>query len=100
MPWECFKGCCVGWNLTYAIGNVPLKLHDWQVDFAYLNGEVFVHSNHFNDNHLTKLDSWWNNRESTRFTMFDSMKYSFSFNINNVYLVVDIDRDRSALDFH
>ncbi|CAF4155888.1 unnamed protein product [Rotaria sp. Silwood2] len=47
---------------AHAIGNVPLKLHDWQVDFAvwctymYVNGGVFVHSNHFNDYHLSRLD--------------------------------------------
>ncbi|CAF0769446.1 unnamed protein product [Rotaria sordida] len=88
------QGCCVGWDLAHAVGNVPLKLHDWQVDFAvwctykYLNGGagciggIFVHSNHFKDNHLTTLDGWWGNRESTRFTMFD-----------------DIDRDKSALGF-
>ncbi|CAF4182067.1 unnamed protein product [Rotaria sp. Silwood2] len=68
------QGCCLEWDLAHAIGNVPLKLHDWQVDFAvwctymYLNGGVFVHSNHFNDNHLSRLD--------------------------------DIDRDKSALGFH
>ncbi|CAF1448659.1 unnamed protein product [Adineta steineri] len=79
------QGCCVGWDLAHAIGNVPLKLHAWQVDFAvwctykYLNsgagciGGIFVHSNHFKNNHLTTLDGWWGNRESTRFSMFDDI---------------------------
>ena len=27
-------GAMVGWDLAHAVGNVPLKLHKWNVDFA------------------------------------------------------------------
>ena len=80
------SGCVVGWDLAHAVGNVPLKLHDWGVDFAvfcsykYLNsgpggiGGIFVHENFsssFNDTHVPRLAGWWGNNPSTRFQMLD-----------------------------
>jgi kynureninase len=52
-------GAYVGFDLAHAAGNVPLKLHDWNADFAcwcsykYMNSSpggisgVFVHERHF-----------------------------------------------------
>lgn len=49
------QNCICGWDLAHAIGNVPLSLHDWDVDWAvwcsykYLNsgpggiGGLYVH---------------------------------------------------------
>jgi kynureninase len=74
-------GCRVGWDLAHAVGNVPLALHDWDVDFAawcsykYLNagpGAVagcFVHRRHVTDPDLPRLAGWWSTEQATRFEM-------------------------------
>jgi kynureninase len=74
-------GCLVGLDLAHAIGNVPLALHDWGVDFAvwcsykYLNsgpGAVagaFVHDRHGHNLDLPRLAGWWGNDPATRFRM-------------------------------
>lgn len=76
-------GCVVGWDLAHAAGNVPLKLHDWNVDFAawcsykYLNsgpGAVagcFVHERHTRPGApaLPRFEGWWGHRQDVRFRM-------------------------------
>ncbi len=78
-------GCKVGFDLAHAVGNAPLQLHDWGVDFAvwcsykYLNagpggvGGAFVHERH-DANPPARFAGWWGNDPATRFQMPDAFK--------------------------
>lgn len=74
-------GANAGFDLAHAAGNIELKLHDWQVDFAcwcnykYLNSgpgsiaSAFVHEKHLHNKNLKRLEGWWGNDVSNRFKM-------------------------------
>lgn len=96
------KGCYVGFDLAHAIGNVPMKLHDWNVDFAawctykYLNAGpggmagIFVHSKHDNNTGLKILRGWWGARKETRFEMnhaFEGLSGAKGFQHSNPSVV-------------
>ena len=74
-------GALAGFDLAHVTGNIPLKLHDWNVDFAvwcsykYLNGGpgavggAYLHERHARNKDMIRLGGWWGNEESTRFRM-------------------------------
>ena len=74
-------GIVVGFDLGHAVGNAPLKLHEWNVDFAvwcsykYLNagpGAVagaFVHDRHATNTKLPRFAGWFGNDPNTRFRL-------------------------------
>ncbi len=78
-------GAIIGFDMAHAIGNLPLALHDWNVDFAvwcsykYLNagpgaiGGCFVHERHF-DNSPARLSGWWGHDPMTRFQMLPEFR--------------------------
>ena len=74
-------GAYVGFDLAHAIGNVPLHLNEWGIDFAvwcsykYLNsgpgcvGGMFIHSKHAKNQKLKRFAGWWGHHEEERFLM-------------------------------
>lgn len=88
------KGILIGWDLAHAIGNVDVKLHDWDVDFAawcnykYMNSGpgaiagLFVHEKHGivdmekeargEEGYRPRLSGWWGGDKAIRFKMDNS----------------------------
>jgi kynureninase len=84
------RGLLIGWDLAHAAGNVDLKLHDWEVDFAawctykYLNSgpgamaAIFVNENFGNvelggdQKYRPRLSGWWGDDKGGRFNMTNS----------------------------
>lgn len=77
------KSIFIGFDLAHAVGNIKLKLHDWNVDFAvwcsykYLNsgpgsvGGAFIHEKHHKSG-LPRFSGWWGHNKQDRFDMPDT----------------------------
>lgn len=91
-------GAYAGFDLAHAVGNMPLQLHDWNVDFAcwcsykYLNsgpggvGGIYVHQHHAKNPKIFRLGGWWGNDEKDRFKMrkgFHPQKNAGSWQMSN-----------------
>jgi kynureninase len=92
-------GAIAGFDLAHAAGNVPLSLHEWNVDFAawcsykYLNsspgnvGAIYVHERHGENADLPRFGGWWGHDKSTRFQMkngFQPMEGAEGWQLSNV----------------
>jgi kynureninase len=74
-------GAICGFDLAHVVGNIPLQLHQWNIDFAvwcsykYLNagpgavGGIYIHEKWASDIETPRLGGWWGNDEKTRFKM-------------------------------
>jgi kynureninase len=83
-------GALVGFDLAHAAGNVSLRLHDWDADFAvwcsykYLNSGpggpsgVFIHERHATNASLPRFGGWWGHDEKERFHMRKGFKPTHS----------------------
>ena len=74
-------GAIAGFDLAHAAGNLNLKLHDWDVDFAawcsykYLNSGpgnvsgIYIHEKHCTNPETPRFSGWWGYQENKRFLM-------------------------------
>jgi len=79
-------GAFAGFDLAHAAGNVQLKMHDWNADFAswcsykYLNSGpggvsgVYIHEKHVIDTSIPRFAGWWGYDKKTRFQMEKGFK--------------------------
>lgn len=91
-------GANVGWDLAHGVGNIELKLHDWDVDFAawcsykYMNSGpgnasgVFINECHLGKDDIPRFEGWWGTKKETRFLMkpeFEPMQNADAWQISN-----------------
>ncbi|MFN4972123.1 MAG: kynureninase [Bacteroidota bacterium] len=94
-------GATAGFDCAHAAGNLNLKLHDWNVDFAvwctykYLNSGpggtsgVFVHERHAKNADLPRFAGWWGHDEKERFLMkkgFKPMEGAAGWQLSNAQI--------------
>jgi kynureninase len=113
------RGIVVGWDLAHAYGNVEVKLHDWNVDFAvwctYKYGNagpgaiagLFVHEKHGTVDYSegedkpifrNRLTGWYGGDRSVRF-MMDNSKHLSMLARSPAYFMSDIQTKQNSSQF-
>jgi kynureninase len=105
-------GAYAGFDLAHAAGNVELRLHDWNVDFAcwcsykYLNsgpggvGGVYIHERHAGNTSMPRFAGWWGYTKETRFNMkkgFEPIPTAEGWQISNAP-VLSMAAHKASLD--
>jgi kynureninase len=105
-------GVCAGFDLAHAAGNVELKLHDWEVDFAcwcsykYLNSGpggvagVYIHEKHAKNKDLPRFAGWWGYTKDKRFKMekgFEAIPTAEGWQLSNAP-ILSMAAHKAALD--
>jgi kynureninase len=105
-------GANCGFDLAHGVGNIELKLHDWNVDFAcwcsykYLNSGpggvsgVFINERHCNNTDLPRFAGWWGQEKETRFLMekgFKPIKSAEAWQMSNAP-VLSMAAHKAAID--
>ncbi|MFN7013769.1 MAG: kynureninase, partial [Bacteroidia bacterium] len=105
-------GAFAGFDLAHAAGNLKLKLHEWNVDFAcwcsykYLNSGpgsvsgIFVHEKHAANKNIPRFAGWWGHNKKTRFKMekgFDPIPTAESWQLSNAP-VLTMAAHKAAID--
>jgi len=95
-------GAKVGWDLAHGVGNVELKLHDWNADFAawcsykYMNSGpgnasgIYVHEQYLDRTDIPRFEGWWGTKKETRFLMkpvFEPMQNADAWQISNASIL-------------
>jgi kynureninase len=105
-------GAYCGFDLAHAIGNIPLQLHNWDVDFAtwcsykYLNSGpggvsgVYIHERFATDTHFPRMAGWWGHNKESRFVMgpeFDPIPTAEGWQLSNAP-VLSMAAHKASLD--
>ncbi len=105
-------GANCGFDLAHGVGNIELKLHDWNVDFAcwcsykYLNSSpggvagIFINEKHCNNTELIRFAGWWGQEKETRFLMekgFKPIKSAEAWQMSNAP-ILSMAAHKAAID--